>query len=147
MKKYFLTVIMALLVGFLLSKIMLKSYQKNDILPVFKENVTAYLIQQGVYSTIDSMKNNTTKFNSYIYSEIDGKYYVYIGMTLSLDNAQKIKNYYKSKNIDTILKTTTLNDPKFISSLKQYDEVLKQTDDQETIKKLQKQILDKYKGE
>ena len=62
MKKYFLTIIISLLVGFLLSNYMIKKYENNPLsLPVFNETETVFLIQQGVYSSYESMQKNTSK--------------------------------------------------------------------------------------
>ena len=147
MKKYLLTIIVSLLVGFLLSFYMLKEYEKTDIFPVFNESETAYLIQQGVYSSMESMQENTAHLTDYIYSVIDDMYYVYIGISLDSSNVNKLQEYYKNKDIDTIIKTTTLNDLEFIETLRQYDMVLNNTSDEETIKEICKQVLSKYKEE
>jgi len=146
MKKYILTIVASLLVGFFLSDYMIKKYGETSItLPVFNTTQTAYLIQQGVYSSYESMQNNTSNLSDYIYSNIDGMFYVYIAMTLDSENVSKLQNYYKDKGINTIVKTTTLNDSDFINSLTQYDTILKQTTDKSTIKEICKQILSKYK--
>lgn len=147
MKKYLLTIIVSLLVGFLLSFYMLKEYEKTDIFPVFNESETAYLIQQGVYSSMESMQENTTHLTDYIYSVIDDMYYVYIGISLDSSNVNKLQEYYKNKDINTIIKTTTLTDQEFIETLRQYDMVLNNTSDEETIKEICKQVLSKYKEE
>ena len=147
MKKYLLTIIVSLLVGFLLSFYMLKEYEKTDIFPVFNESETAYLIQQGVYSSMESMQENTTHLTDYIYSVIDDMYYVYIGISLDSSNINKLQEYYKSKDINTIIKTTTLTDQEFIETLRQYDMVLNNTSDEDTIKEICKQVLSKYKEE
>lgn len=145
MKKYFITIIMSLIVGFLLSSYVLKEYDEIDIKNVFSEKEKAYLIQQGVYSSYESMKTNVN-ISDYIYSVIDNMYYVYVGMTLNEENVNKIQEYYKDKNVETIVKTTTLTDKDFISSLEKYDIVLSETNDSDTIKEVLKQILMKYKG-
>ena len=147
MKKYLLTIIISLLVGFLLSFYMLKEYESIDIIPVFNTKETAYLVQQGVYSSIESMQENTSHLTDYIYSVIDNMYYVYIGISLESDNVEKIQEYYKNKDINTIIKTTTISDNDLINSLKQYDMVLKETSEEETIKEIIKQTLSKYKEE
>ena len=147
MKKYLLTIIVSLLVGFLLSFYMLKEYEKTDIFPVFNESETAYLIQQGVYSSMESMQENTAHLTDYIYSVIDDMYYVYIGISLDSSNVNKLQEYYKSKDINTIIKTTTLTDQEFIETLRQYDMVLNNTSDENTIKEICKQVLSKYKEE
>ena len=147
MKKYLLTIIVSLLVGFLLSFYMLKEYEKTDIFPVFNESETAYLIQQGVYSSMESMQENTAHLTDYIYSVIDDMYYVYIGISLDSSNVNKLQEYYKNKDINTIIKTTTLTDQEFIEILRQYDMVLNNTSVEETIKEICKQVLSKYKEE
>ncbi len=147
MKKYLLTIIISLLVGFLLSFYMLKEYESIDIIPVFNTKETAYLVQQGVYSSMESMQENTSHLTDYIYSVIDNMYYVYIGISLESDNVEKIQEYYKNKDINTIIKTTTISDNDLINSLKQYDMVLKETSEEETIKEIIKQTLSKYKEE
>ena len=147
MKKYLLTIIVSLLVGFLLSFYILKEYEKTDIFSVFNESETAYLIQQGVYSSMESMQENTAHLTDYIYSVIDDMYYVYIGISLDSSNVNKLQEYYKNKDINTIIKTTTLTDQEFIETLRQYDMVLNNTSDEETIKEICKQVLSKYKEE
>ena len=147
MKKYLLTIIVSLLVGFLLSFYMLKEYESVNIIPVFNVKETAYLVQQGVYSSMESMQKNTSHLTDYIYSVIDNMYYVYIGISLESDNVNKIQEYYKSKDIKTIIKTTTISDNDLINSLRQYDMVLKETNEEETIKEIIKQTLSKYKEE
>lgn len=147
MKKYIITIITSLLVGFFLSEYIIKKYDKNPVsLPVFNQTETAYLIQQGVYSSYESMQNNTTNLTDYIYSNLDGMFYVYIAMTLNEENVSKLQDYYKEKGITTIVKTTTLTDSDLITSIKQYDTILNQTNDNMTIKEICKQVLSKYKG-
>ncbi len=147
MKKYLLTIIVSLLVGFLLSFYMLKEYESVNIIPVFNVKETAYLVQQGVYSSMESMQENTTNLSDYIYSVIDNMYYVYIGISLESDNVNKIQEYYKNKDINTIIKTTTISDTELLNSLRQYDMVLKETNEEETIREIIKQTLSKYKEE
>ena len=147
MKKYLFTIIVSLLVGFLLSFYMLKEYESVNIIPVFNVKETAYLVQQGVYSSMESMQENTSHLTDYIYSVIDNMYYVYIGISLESDNVNKIQEYYKNKDIKTIIKTTTISDNDLINSLRQYDMVLKETNEEETIKEIIKQTLSKYKEE
>lgn len=148
MKKYIITIVISLLVGFLLSNYILKQYDSNiPLIPTFGNNNTqVYLIQQGVYSSMNSMKSNTSNISDYIYTTIDNMYYVYIGMTLNNENVTKLQEYYKNKNIPTIVKTTTISDSNFIETLKQYDKVLQETSDADTIKEVCKQVLSKYQG-
>lgn len=144
MKKYILTILISLLVGFFLSNYMIKEYDSN-ILSAFSEKKTLYLVQQGVYSSLDSMKENTSNLDEYIYSNIDNLYYVYIGITLDVENTSKIQQAYK--NINTIVKTNVISDKELIDYIQKFDIVLKETNDNETVKEITKQVLKKYKGE
>ena len=143
MKKYILTIIISLLVGVFLSNYVIKEYD-SDILSTFSEKKTLYLVQQGVYSSIDSMKENTSNLNEYIYSNIDNLYYVYVGITLDVENASKIQKIY---DMETIIKTNIISDKELIEYIEKFDIVLKETNDKETIKEITKQVLKKYKGE
>lgn len=146
MKKYLLTILTSLLVGFFLSNYIIKMYGEASIsIPTFNQSETIYLIQQGVYSSYESMQSNTSNISDYIYSNIDGMFYVYIAMTMDLDNVTKLQTYYEEKGINTIVKTTTTTDYEFITSLNQYDTILKQTNDNQTIKEICKLVLSKYK--
>lgn len=146
MKKYLLTIIISLLVGFLLSNYMVKQYDKEITLPTFGNSETVYLIQQGVYSSMDSMQENTKGVPYYIYTLNDNYYYVYIGLTMSLDNVIKIQKYYKDLNIETIVKNMNSSNREFLTSLKTYDELLSKTEDKDTIKEVIKQGLSKYQN-
>ncbi len=148
MKKYILTILISLMVGALLSDYMMKQYDNNfNILPVFgSQSEEVYLIQQGVYSSFESMEANTSNLESYIYNMIDNMYYVYIGISMEIDNVTKIQNYYKENGINTIIKTTDISDTDFLAELNNYDLILSETDDSETILQICKQILSKYKG-
>lgn len=143
MKKYILTIIISLLVGVFLSNYVIKEYD-SDILSTFSEKKTLYLVQQGVYSSMDSMKENTSNLNEYIYSNIDNLYYVYVGITLDVENASKIQKIY---DMETIIKTNIISDKELIEYIEKFDIVLKETNDKETIKEITKQVLKKYKGE
>ena len=147
MRKYLFTIILSLIVGFLLANFMLRQYSKDlRVLPAFGRTEIVYLIQQGVYSSAESMNNNTKDIPYYIYSLIDGMYYVYIGMSLNDSNAKKLQEYYSTLGINTIIKTTTISNNSFIEELRHYDMVLSETTDSEVIKEISKQILSKYEG-
>lgn len=145
MKKYLLTIIISLLIGFLLSNFMLKQYDDAvSIMPTFKQEETLYLVQQGVYSSLTSMQENTKNIPYYVYTLDNNLYYVYIGMSLDMDNIEKIRKYYD--NMETIVKSKTITDENFINTLKMNDEVLKQTEDREVIKETINNVLKKYEG-
>ena len=143
MKKYILTIFISLLVGFLLSNYIIKEYD-SSIISVFNDKKTVYLIQQGVYSSLDSMKENTSSLSEYIYTNVDNLYYVYVGITFDIENTNKIQQIY---DFETIVKNNVITDSELIKYIEKYDLILKETNDKNTIKEIVKNVLKKYKGE
>ena len=120
MKKHLFTIILSLIVGFLLANFMLRQYSTETPFPVFNRSETVYLIQQGVYSSVESMNYNTRDISYFIYSLIGEMYHVYIGMTLDENNARKLQEFYENLGIETIIRTTTISDNEFINKLRNY---------------------------
>ena len=141
MKKYLIIIIISLFIGFLFSYYVIKEYD-DAVLPTFLNGKTVYLVQQGIYSNYDNMINNTKAIDNYIYEVKNDLYYVYVGMSLSKDNAMKIQNIYE---FETTIATITLNN-EFIKTIEQYDSLLSETNDKDAIKEICKQLLSKYKS-
>ena len=144
MKKYLFPVSASLILGVLMAYFIIKQYETLPALAVSSEAESLYYIQRGIYSDMDSMKENMKDFNHYIYNVEDNQYYTYIGITANKDNALKIQNYYKSIGYDTFLKEKITDDEEFINILNQYDGLLSKTDDSESIKVICNQVLAKY---
>lgn len=145
MKKYFFPVLMALIVGVILGRFILNQYEfEGKIIPVGSKSKNAYFIQQGVYSSKESMQENLSDFPYYIYSIKEDRYYVYIGITLLEENLEKIKGYYEEKGYITYVKELTINNEDFITILEQYDNLLQNSDDEEVISTICSQVLSKY---
>lgn len=145
MKKYVLPILMALIVGMILGRFVLNQYEfEGKIVPVGSKSKNAYFIQQGVYSSKESMKENLSDFPYYIYSIKDDRYYVYIGITFLKDNLDKIKGYYEKKGYITYVKELIINNDDFITVLEQYDNLLQNSDEEEVINTICSQVLSKY---
>lgn len=145
MKKYIVPILSALLVGFLLAKFMIDQYDKKEnIKTVFNSSETVYFIQQGIYSTKESMEKNMTDFAYYIYNIENDKYYTYIGITKTKENSDKLKGFYEKKGYITYIKEVKVDNQTFIEILNQYDKLLESTNDDSTIKAICNQTLSKY---
>ena len=144
MKKYLFPVTVSLIIGIGMAYFIIRQYEDMPALAVSSEAETLYYIQRGVYSDLDSMKDNMKDFTHYIYSVENNQYYAYIGITTSKENALKIQNYYKSVGYDTFLKDKITDNKDFINILRQYDGLLSKTDDSESIKVICNQVLAKY---
>ena len=144
MRKYLFPVSVSLILGISMAYFIIKQYESLPALAVSSDAESLFYIQRGVYSDMDNMKNNMKDFTNYIYNVEENQYYAYIGITTSKENALKIQNYYKSLGYDTFLKEKITDNKDFINILKQYDELLAKTDDNESIKVICNQVLAKY---
>ena len=144
MKKYLFPIFVSLILGTFMAYFIIRQYEDMPALAVSSEAETLYYIQRGVYTDMNGMTDGMKDFTHYIYNVEDNQYYAYIGITTSKENALKIQNYYKSLGYDTFLKEKITDNDDFISILKQYDELLSKTDDNESIKVICNQVLAKY---
>ena len=145
MKKYITTFIAALIIGLVIGRFILNQYTfEGRIVSTFKTQEKAYFIQQGVYSTKEIMEENTKSLPYYIYNINDNNYYFYVGITLENKNVEKIKGYYNDLGYTTYVKEFNINNEDFITVLKQYDLLLKESEDKEVIGTVCSQILNKY---
>ena len=130
-----------------MGNIMFNQYkiQDENTLPVsLEKSKTLYFLQQGVYSNKENMESNLSSFNYYIYNEKDNLYYAYVAITGDKDNLEKIEGYFKNLGYDLYVKEFTVENTNFIEVLNQYEELLKQTNDEKTIASICGQILSKY---
>ena len=144
MKKYLLTIIISLLVGFLLSNFLLKQYDDYKGITVYKEGEMLYFIEYGVFNDYNEMDKNTINLENYIYQINNNKYYVYIGITKSNEVLDKINNYFKSLGYDIQTKEFYITNNKFVSAIENYDAVLLLTDDKVVMGEVISQGLNSY---
>lgn len=144
MKKYLLTFLMALVIGFFLSNFFIKQYKDYSGIKVSGIGKELYFIQYGVFSTIESMEENTISLQNYVYNLDDNLYYVYIGITEKEENAEKITNYYKNQGYNIIIKKFDIANNNFLEQLENYDKILSETEDETAISSIINQVLMKY---
>lgn len=144
MKKYLLTFLIALIIGFFLSNFFLKQYNNFDGIKVSGTGEPLYFVQYGVFSSLENLEENTIALQNYVYNKQDNLYYVYVGITKLEDNAEKIVKYYKNLGYDAVIKKFEITNKEFLKLLINYDEVLKNTDDETAIASIISQVLIKY---
>ncbi len=144
MKKYFLTFLVAIVIGFFLSNFFIKQYNDFEGIKVSGIGEEIYFIQFGVFSTKENMEENTISLQNYVYNEEDNLFYVYVGITKEEENAKKIMDYYKKLGYDTLLKKFLVSNEDFLKQLNNYEEVLSSTDDETAIASVMNQVLVKY---
>ncbi len=145
MKKYMMTFLAALIIGLVIGRFVLNQYTfEGRIVSTFNTGEKVYFIQQGVYSSRENMESGTKTLPYYIYNIEDNKYYVYIGITENNENADKIKGYYDDLGYITYVKEFNISNNDFMTVLRQYDSLLKESNDSEVIGTICSQVLNKY---
>ena len=144
MKKKLLKVLMPLFLsiicGVICGRLVYGIYDKK-----LKEDINGekiYLIQSGAYSTYDKMVDHTLLSNYVYYEDDDGLYKSIVGVTENYNNIDKIKNTYNS---DVLVKEYYSRDIELNKKIKEYDILIKNTSDQEEIKKIINEMLALYK--
>ena len=146
MKKYIFPVLLSIIVGFFTTKFMFDQYtNKEKLVPTFGVGENVYFIQQGIYSSTDSVKEHLKNFNNYVYTIINGKYYVFIGITKNQDVVKKMQEFYSKKGYITYVKEFKVKTSEFLLALDNFDAVLKETTDEEVIQNIINQTIAKYK--
>lgn len=144
MKQYVFTFVVALVIGFLLCNFFIKQYEDYNGIKVANRGYELYFIEYGTYDTINDMEKNTINLENYIYNEKDNKYYVYIGITELKENASKIVEYYKKLGYETSIKKFGITNKEYIDTIKNYDKLLKEVNDDTAFSSLISQMLTKY---
>lgn len=146
MKKYGYPIVTAILIGFLLGNFMIKRYDLyNGVTLTSNATEKVYFFQYGVYSSIESMEKNTSSLTRYIYQEKDGLYYVYIALTKSEKNVEKLKSFFKDLQYSIYVKEIHITDEKQVELIEKYDQLLDQVDEATSIRVIVDQLLEKYK--
>lgn len=144
MKKTIFWIFFALASGSLLGKITFDKYKNIDIENVIKLDTNVYMLKYKTYSSIDSMKDDITQIDRYIYIEKDNHVTVYIAISLEERNIDKINDIYKKKNILLSKEFININNDEFIQNLKEYEKLLSATEDEKSLLIIQNQILSCY---
>ncbi len=144
MKQYVFTFVVALVIGFFLCNFFIKQYEDYNGIKVVNNGYELYFIEYGIYDTINDMEKNTINLENYIYSLKDNKYYVYIGITELKENADKIVKHYKQKGYETSIKKFGITNKDYMNIIKNYDNLIREIDDETTLSSLISQMLTKY---
>ena len=141
--RFMVAMVGAVLLGYFLGKLFFQGKEYET--PTFYEPENVYFLQQGVYSSYDSMAENVEHLEQYLYREEEGKYYVYFGITSKEENAEKVKNTYEQEGTTVYIKAMPLSNEDFLSNLVQYDILLSSSDTKSEIDSVLKAILASYR--
>lgn len=141
MKKNIISSIIFIILGFYIGNFIFS----NRIYLLNKSNKNNYyVIQEGIYQDKNVLETNIKNIEQKIVEHKNNNYYVYVGITKNLDNAEKIKKIYLDKGIKVIIKEIEIKNEVFLNNLEQLDILLDQTNDKEEILTIEKVILSEY---
>ena len=143
MKKTIMWLVLCIAAGISMGVFIFTKYDKDKTTLVSADLIMTnkiYVFQYAVYSNIENLK----KLNiNYTYEKNNNKYYVYVAMTTNKDNIDKLKKYFEEKDYDIYVKEIDVNND-FYEILKQYDLLLNEATESESIKTILDTTLTKF---
>ena len=139
MKKNIIIVILfGTLSGYLFGYLIYGNYKGSEYI---ESDGNIYYVQYGAYTSNEAALSNASNLNNYLILEEDDKYYVYLGITTSLNSALKIQNFYEEKDIYTYIRDDYVENSETLKILKEYDLKLESANDTE-LESVIKEIFD-----
>ena len=139
MKKFIITVLVAIIIGAVLGVYSYNKFKTEDVIPTMSTNKNqVYALQVGVFDSFDNAQNLASKYGGVVI--LDGsKYRVYTAIVN--DTLNLVKSYYDEKGVAYYIRTIEVSD-EFMGILNDYETVLSaQSKDNynETIKNILKE--------
>lgn len=120
-------IIIILLITLIFSIIIFKKYKATD-----KEYEELYIIQVGAFKNYDNVIKNTKNYENYTIIKENDLYKIFIGITFNDEIYNKLLDLY-AKDINVFKKVLKVTDQNFINKIKDYDKVLKNTENKKSI--------------
>lgn len=139
--KIIFPITLSIFIGILCGRTVFSQYRGN-IQEVVVNTEPIYLLQQGVYSSVESMEENTMSLSDYLYVKQDDKYYVYLGITGNKELADKLKNNYS--NVDIYVKENNISNQGLILKIRENDKTIQEESDKKNLLSLSKKSLEIY---
>ncbi len=141
--KFLIPITLSIVLGLFFGKIFFDNY-KTTSLTVFDEKDKIYMLQTGVYSSKEKMKENFKNYEKYLYIELEDGHHLYLGITKNKEIASKLKEYYKKLGYSIYVKETIIDNQEFLSVLGEYDKILNIATEKD-IPEIEKIVISNYK--
>jgi len=140
--KVIIPIFFSILVGFLFGKVIFNNYEDNTV-NAFNEGEKLYFIEIGEYESEADVKKikNVDDFLTILEGDT---YKVYVGITKSKENSQKIKEFYSDTYNNISVREKYVDNETFIIQLKEYDKVLSIINKLDDLSSVQKIIFSNY---
>jgi len=140
--KVIVPIFFSILVGFLFGKVIFNNYEDNTV-NAFNEGEKLYFIEIGEYESETDVKKikNVDDFLTILENDT---YKVYVGITKSKENSQKIKEFYSDTYNNISVREKYVDNETFIIQLKEYDKVVSIITKLDDLSSVQKIIFSNY---
>ena len=105
-----------------------------------------YLLQYGTYINKEVMEENVKKLEDYLTYEEDGKYYVFIGASTFLENANILSKLFENNGVYTYIKNDYIGNTEIINKILKLDKEMQEESDSNRIYEINKKILNILKS-
>ena len=142
MQKLIIKGLLLILIGFSIGEIIFGN--KKKYFNKLRNSETYYFLQEGVYSNQTILDNNLEKLNQKIIDYQKGKYYVYVGITKDKEVLDKLTQIYKKNGFAIYPKEKNITSAEFSANVKQFDLLIKETNEEAQILTIEKVVLANY---
>ena len=140
-RSIFIPIIIAVLFGLISGRFVYRTYKDN-----LYNNLTSsrlYLLENGIYDSVENMREENST-NNYIYYKDNDKYKTVIGITNNYNNIDKIKKLY---NDNISIEEYYIGSNNLDSRQIEYEKILSSTNDLKEVKEAVDNILNLYRSD
>lgn len=140
-RSIFIPIIIAVLFGLISGRFVYRTYKDN-----LYNNLTSsrlYLLENGIYDSVENMREENIT-NNYIYYKDNDKYKTVIGITNNYNNIDKIKKLY---NDNISIEEYYIGSNNLDSRQIEYEKILSSTNDLKEVKEAVDNILNLYRSD
>ena len=103
-----------------------------------------YFLLEGVYSDKDLLQRDIRNLSQKVVDYQENQYYVYVGITRDREVAEVLRNIYKKMGFQIYQKEKTLSSSEFSENVRQFDLLIKETEDEDQILTIERVVLANY---
>ena len=140
LKKNLFLGILFLLIGVFVGK----AFFSSDFFKHSEEGDFYYFLEEGVYENQDIFNENMTDLRKKVMEYENHKIYVYVGITRSIPNAERIVGIYEKKGISLKIVKKYLDNFEFLENVEQFDGLLEDSVEDDEILKIEEVVLANY---
>ncbi len=135
--------IVAIFLGAVLGNFLFEQYKLEDK-SVVREVNSIYFIMEGSYGTLEQAKEATKDIEVKLITKEDANYVVYLAITKSNDNLEKLEKIYDDLKLNTTIKKMSIDNEEFLATLEQMDLLIDKTTSQDEILAVNEVVLANY---